>query len=287
LLPHAARHPEPVAFGRIRERKDHQLGLGLERARIRRPLSAVLGNSFQRDGRAVTCAAVEAHRGFEQVERLLGLSLLRQQVGKGDKQQRPPRRVLFEFRSRVERFGSERRVVRSTGEHLELEPGRRVRRALGRGLHERRPRCFVVLLVVRRKRGALHQRARFFDRRFGDAKKRVEKLRQVLDRFSSLEQPHQSLERLAKLRVRVERRQKFACRFHLVARALLCNAELVQEQRFLVRVGRAVLFRLQVRGGMAGRKACRMTRRARGIRHTRAVQFRGRMRVADQADACR
>jgi hypothetical protein len=291
LLANRTRHAEPVALSRIGERRDDELGLGFERALIGCLLPAVLCEPLECGSGAVASASVEVHGRLDKIRRLFGLALLRQEIGEKEQQEGAPGWVGFELGPRFRRLDAQSRIVRASGEDLELEPGVASdgRSVVACNSDTRRS---VVLAVVGEKRSPLHQRASLFDRRLRDAQQRVEKLRKVLHRLSSFEQPHETLERLAKLCVRIESRQKLASGFHLLAAAFFDHPELVQEKRFLLRVGRALLLRPQidrrnVRRRVAGRNACRMTRRARGIRHTRAVQcFRCRTRAADQADAC-
>jgi hypothetical protein len=115
-----------------------------------------------------------------------------------------------------------------------------------RRLEQRPSSSGVILAVIDGKRGPLEERASALARRFRRPEKGVQQFGEIFDGFSPLEQPHQTLERLAELRIRVEGGQKLPRGPHLVGRALLHHAELVQQQRLVLRIGGAALFGSEV-----------------------------------------
>ncbi len=113
-------------------------------------------------------------------------------------------------------------------------------RAVGEGFEEQLLGAGDVLLVRLEVGGALPEGAGPLLGRGGGAAERVEQLAQVLDRLAAREDAHQRLERLAELRVRVERGEIIAGGHRLFAAGLLEHAALVEQQRLraLVLLGR-------------------------------------------------
>ena len=232
-VPHVAGDAHRVAERRIVERLGDHLGLALERAR--EDLDVVLLGRDRLEGEPgpEARAPLERHGGVEQLVGARRLPRLGRELGEIDVEQRLPGGIGGELAARLERAHPRRRVALLGGEHLELEPGERVLVVGADGLLERVLGTGEVVLVVLEVGGVLGEGARPLLRRDRGARERVEELAEVLDRLAPREDADQRLERLAELRIEVERGEVVARGDRLLAVVLLEHAALVQEQRLL------------------------------------------------------